>query len=358
MIKYVFFIYFFFFIKPVFSQYNNLLGNVKSIEEKIIYLEKIKKNKPKKGDIVYYRDDYGHYGFDGPDNTLMQAEKLWFNGAWVQYLNYSKDLDKNGKPTKETWYNKDGSIKFKYIYTYDDSDSNLLILTKIIRDDGFFRDYRYHYYEGKVLTEFVYQHDGSLHYKTYRFDSLLRVREVWYFDDYGFINNEKFVYSENVIQKYCGGLLNINAKEKDSIRNSINNLNVALTPCRKFIYDSSNNLILELGGDGSNGDSIIYKYNPNNKLVSRIGISKSGYTQKEYNFYNLDEQLTMHIWQNDTLNFFYNGSQIVNVEYKSKGFKASITFTEKLDNLGNWIERAKAINGKKLYLWKRKIKYF
>ncbi len=359
MIRYVFFIYFFLFIKPVFSQPNIFLGKVKSIEEKIIYLEKTKLKKPKKGEgLISYNDDYGHNGFAGPDITLKQAEKFWFNIPYVQYLNYKKELGQNGKSLKESWYNKDGTLRFNYLYTYDAADSGLLTSIKMTSDDDFFRDYRYHYYEGKVLTEFVYQYDGSLQYKTYRFDSLLRVSEVWYFDDYGFSNNEKYVYSGNVIQKYCGGLLTINSKENDSIRNSINNLNVALTPCRKFIYDSSNNLILELGGDGSSGDSIMYKYNINNKLVSRIGISKSGYTQREYNFYNDDGQLTTNIWQNDTVKYFYNGSQIERVEYKSRDYKALINYTEILDKFGNWVERAKAINGKKLYLWKRKIKYF
>ena len=101
-----------------FAQQNDeIIGKVKSVSEKIIYLEK----KDKKAFII--ESDYGHGGFISPKITSKYFKIAWYNDSYVQYLNFKKIFNKTGTLKEETWFYKDNSIVDKFEYTYDKNDS-------------------------------------------------------------------------------------------------------------------------------------------------------------------------------------------------------------------------------------------
>ena len=44
--------------------------------------------------------------------------------------------------------------------------------------------------------------------------------------------------------------------------------------------------------------------------------------------------------------------------YLEKGITTQVDFEYVFDDKKNWIKQTKSINGKKLYVWKRELKYF
>jgi len=44
--------------------------------------------------------------------------------------------------------------------------------------------------------------------------------------------------------------------------------------------------------------------------------------------------------------------------YLEKGITTQVDFEYVLDDKKNWIEQTKSVNGKKLFIWKRELKYF
>ena len=62
---------------------------------------------------------------------------------------------------------------------------------------------------------------------------------------------------------------------------------------------------------------------------------------------------------NISLEYFYNETEYpIKLFYLEKGITTQVNFEYVFDDKKNWIEQTKSINGKKLYVWKRELKYF
>ena len=59
------------------------------------------------------------------------------------------------------------------------------------------------------------------------------------------------------------------------------------------------------------------------------------------------------------LEYVYNENEFPSKHtYSENGTINTIDFEYTFDDRKNWIEQTKSVNGKKLYVWKRDLKYF
>lgn len=59
------------------------------------------------------------------------------------------------------------------------------------------------------------------------------------------------------------------------------------------------------------------------------------------------------------LEYVYNETEFPSkLTYSENGTINTVDFEYTFDDRKNWIEQTKSVNGKKLYVWKRDLKYF
>ncbi len=356
----------------LFAQQNDeIVGKVKSVREKIIYLEK----KDKEAFII--ESDYGHGGFISPKITSKYFKIAWYNDSYVQYLNFKKIFNKTGTLKEETWFYKDNSIVGKFEYTYDKNDS--LIQSK-----------RFYKYSKDITVENMtyINHNKLTTYLRYNSDNPNSYSFLSNsFDDNGNIIKEDFFISRGLLSslkhKYNSKNKKIETKsqspfvwakrDEKSFYQKHDSIGET-TSIKKYFYDSENNLIEIQSSTVPNPqeknvstDKINYTYNSKNKLIEETHVSgRNSSSSKSYE-YSADGLLskTTYKYYPDPDNryyeeteYFYKDNRIIRFTHIENKVSHEMSIDYKFDKKGNWIQQTKSVDGKPLYIWKRKIEYY
>lgn len=333
---------------------DTIYGKVKSIREELKFINDSIQNKK----LFSNEGDYGHYGFYSAEFTVSRFKDWWYNTDFVHYINYYKEFDRNEKLLKEIWFYKNQDTAnynaYKYTnsgkvknhkkisykesnsnYTYDQNDN--LIIVKTIYSDSSYRTKKYKYNSQNLVSEYQYfdsedPKDIRTTEKYYNsLGSLIKIRNLEDGDDYSEENGTVFKYDEQdklieyysyehefdenkdvvfdrVKIKYIDDLLteHLSCDENDSI-----------TYFRKYDYDEKKRIIKEVSGRP--------KYPDVNEIL-------------EYKYANHDLP--------------------VKLVCTGKEKRTVIDFEHEFDENNNWIKQTKIVNGKRLFVWTRRIEYY
>jgi len=356
------------------QQKDTIYGKVKSIREKVIFLTE--RENPRLFEID---GDYGHSGFMGPKSTISRFKNIWYTTNFCYYINYERHFDENGLLIKDIWYDKKDSLENYYRYEYDKKD-------RLVRKIDSLYDLVYidtHYYEGD-RHETIISQNSDLDFYNYRYKrynengKLIRQKRI---DEYGAIDEYIFKYNDNGkllyrIYKNPNSYRKIGERSWSwGVQDTIGNIYKDLINK----YDESNRLIERktygLNSDGDHkgtklGEHTIYNYKNNNLIQEIRGYSSDRpyYTNYEYDkenrlkkkfYYTEKESNTRRVEKYD-----YKDDKIRLLEYTEEDWTSKelrtykIEFNYKYDDIGNWNEIVKKVDGKKLYKWIRQIEYY
>ena len=397
-------ILFFIFCNTISSQMKDtVFGKVKSVKEEIVFLDKNKQ----KYRIFNTDGDYGHSGFISNEATKDRFYSNWYHSSFVHYLNYYKEFNIKGKALNEIWYYKNGDTLSRYEYTYNEKDK----LIQIKEFDGFdknefsvlnytFDDYsnllksKLRYYSDEpnyyTLEYFMYDKEKRLIETNsinsdaiksgFKFEydylgrKLKKIRKDYYeynyFDDgsssYGPVNysndklSELYIYDDKNKLKEILHYYNIykNENEVNLISKTKNYYNENGLLSRKITTNEKDTL----------NSLIEYKYDKRNRLIEENYIHKRFIENKEdmiFDKKNINiKEIKLPKFEfvvSRKLKYKYDKENIVELivtEIFDKPITTKCSFEYKFDDKNNWIEQSKYINGKKLYVWKRKIIYY
>ena len=397
-------ILFFIFCNTISSQMKDtVFGKVKSVKEEIVFLDKNKQSYR----IFNTDGDYGHSGFISNEATKDRFYSNWYHSSFVHYLNYYKEFNIKGKALNEIWYYKNGDTLSRYEYTYNEKDK----LIQIKEFDGFdknefsvlnytFDDYsnllksKLRYYSDEpnyyTLEYFMYDKEKRLIETNsinsdaiksgFKFEydylgrKLKKIRKDYYeynyFDDgsssYGPVNysndklSELYIYDDKNKLKEILHYYNIykNENEVNLISKTKNYYNENGLLSRKITTNEKDTL----------NSLIEYKYDKRNRLIEENYIHKRFIENKEdmiFDKKNINiKEIKLPKFEfvvSRKLKYKYDKENIVELivtEIFDKPITTKCSFEYKFDDKNNWIEQSKYINGKKLYVWKRKIRYY
>lgn len=382
---------------------DTVFGKVKSVKEEIVFLDKNKQNYR----IFNTDGDYGHSGFISNEATKDRFYSNWYHSSFVHYLNYYKEFNIKGKALNEIWYYKKGDTLSRYEYTYNEKDK----LIQIKEFDGFdknefsvlnytFDDYsnllksKLRYYSDEpnyyTLEYFMYDKEKRLIETNsinsdaiksgFKFEydylgrKLKKIRKDYYeynyFDDgsssYGPVNysndklSELYIYDDKNKLKEILHYYNIykNENEVNLISKTKNYYNENGLLSRKITTNEKDTL----------NSLIEYKYDKRNRLIEENYIHKRFIENKEdmiFDKKNINiKEIKLPKFEfvvSRKLKYKYDKENIVELivtEIFDKPITTKCSFEYKFDDKNNWIEQSKYINGKKLYVWKRKIIYY
>lgn len=401
----IIFILFLVFSNVLFSQLKDtVFGKVKSVKEKIIFLDKKRQNYR----LLDMDGDYGHSGFSSNKYTKSRFYSNWYHSGFVHYLNYYKEFDIEGKPTNEEWYDKDNDVVSRYEYQYN-KNKKIVQEKEIYSYDGSYKVFNYSYndYDNSLQSRIYYlsSYPERFEYSNYLFvkkDSLQLI-EFNNYDEEGALNGMKFVYDEFGRKKqilyrnywvteyhddgssvsYRGrvGKDQINEEyfydvkgnlvETHRFRQSFKNKNIIeLASKEKNYYDE--NGLLEKKITTSENDTlrtfVEYKYDDKNRIIEQAHIhdrfeKKSDDLIFDKSNFKIDgiilpkEELIIGTLKK----YKYDQNNIVELIVMSTFGETRTTtckFEYVFDDKNNWVEQVKYIDGKKLYVWKRKIRYY
>lgn len=355
------------------AQIDSLKGDIKSIREKLIFLDSTKQNMK----LFSTEGDYGHYGFSSPEFTFSRFNSWWFNTPWVHYLNYLRNYDTANNLLDETWYHKNDKILEKIIYEYD--ERNNLIQKKTAFDDTTYFVTNFYYNDSNLLLSSIFYSTFRpirYDYKWYSYDENKKLIEEKSFDEYGESYGNKFNYtSSGKIKEKISHSPFIWVKLDEKSTGQRRDKNGTDQIQEKRIYDSSGNLLKVENYIDDFYDrnkavlnrSTSYRYDSKNRKVGEYYAMSSdtvdAFREYQYNENNLLKKEKFIQAKNNTLlieiEYFYNqNNNIEKVIYTGEGKTSSITFSYKFDKILNWIEQLKSVDGKPLYLRKRELKYY
>ena len=397
-------ILFFIFCNTISSQMKDtVFGKVKSVKEEIVFLDKNKQSYR----IFNTDGDYGHSGFISNEATKDRFYSNWYHSSFVHYLNYYKEFNIKGKALNEIWYYKNGDTLSRYEYTYNEKDK----LIQIKEFDGFDKNefsvlnYTFDDYSNLLKSKLRYYSDETNYYTLeyfmydkekrlietnsinsdaiksgFKFEydylgrKLKKIRKDYYeynyFDDgsssYGPVNysndklSELYIYDDKNKLKEILHYYNIykNANEVNLISKTKNYYNENGLLSRKITTNEKDTL----------NSLIEYKYDKRNRLIEENYIHKRFIENKEdmiFDKKNINiKEIKLPKFEfvvSRKLKYKYDKENIVELivtEIFDKPITTKCSFEYKFDDKNNWIEQLKYINGKKLYVWKRKIIYY
>ena len=373
---------------------DTIYGKVKSIREQLVFLDENRQNLK----LFSTEGDYGHNGFLSEEYTKSRFNTWWYQTYWVHYINYYKEFDINNKLLKVIWYYKDQSIlnscENKYdidgklinqeLYSYKlsnttneyDKNNNLTFSKNIDSDQNYsttknkFNDknqiireeyFNSEYPKEKRITEYFYDLSGNL-------------IELKKFDEYGEDYGTKFEYdSKNRKTKIIHHSPFVWVKtKKGSHQKRTKNGNDQIS--REFKYDEKDRIIETKSYNPDFYDGNIAKLYQKQVTIYENDLIKNIYsydTKDSLTYYKTFEYDTLNRKikeysvspkypdNNITLEYFYNETEFpVKLLYSEKGVVTQVDFEYVFDDKKNWIQQTKSVNGKKLYIWKRDLKYF
>ncbi|MFD2552525.1 hypothetical protein ACFSQP_11950 [Bizionia sediminis] len=354
----------FFFSISFSQQKDTIYGKVKLIREKLTFIDKKQ---------AY--DYEAHYGFGNPKATTERFNYLWYETPWTHYLNNLKTYNKKGKLEKEKWYYLNGDLVSIYEYKYD-KNSNLIEEKETESNyNKYVIKYKYDF-ENKLRSTLSYstENPDEYRYTEYIYYENVKPIQIKSFDEFGETTGRKFKYDEKgnktQIIFHNPNIWVKNNKGSSQVRDSIGHDKLI----QQLIYDD-NNYLKEIwhfnSNEFNNKKSKLqrktkYKYEGN--LLThiyniRVRDTLTNYKEFKYDFkgriINESKIYVNRPDENRTLEYFYNeNNYIIKLIFNEKNNPIIIDFEYTFDKQNNWVKQVKSINGEKLFVWKRKIKYY
>ncbi|HTO34636.1 MAG TPA: hypothetical protein VLZ72_00240 [Flavobacterium sp.] len=362
--------------QPSLPKTDSLIGNIKSVREKLIFLNDTIQNVK----LFYTEGEYGHHGFTSREFTLGRFEKWWYTMPWTHYTNYYREYDKNQNITLETWYYKDDSFLEEYRFKYD-KNNNLIERQEYWDKDTLSEITRFSYDYQNLKTSMIrfYPDDNEYYqYENYENDNKLLVKHSQ-FNQEGYQITFKYKYnkskkklSEDTYSPFSYKPIK-DGKSFSKTRDSIDNLLHKTI----FLYDDLGNLIQKENYSSDNvrneyklkkGVRPIFEYDSLNRLYKTIFLNSednviSEHIYEYFNETNLPRKESDYSFlfpeTNSKTEYFYDieHNLIKLVATNKKGINIA-EFQYKFDENGNWYEQLKTVNGMPLYLRKREIVYY
>lgn len=353
------------------QQKDTIYGSVKSVREQLIFLDKNHQNKK----LYSSEGEYGHHGFHSSRATKSRFHYWWYNTPWVHYSNYFKTFNKKGKPVSEIWFYKNGDTVRSYTYQYDKNDN--LIQERNIYDKDSYTCVNFSYdHKHKIMSILYYVSDDPniYSYTTYKHDSALNLVAIRQSHGDGKLSAWEFKYDSKNRKVSKSRYDEPYAYVKKGESTSSKHDSIGLYKiCEKYFYDSNDNLIETQYYNCDEDDNlpaklrrkIKNKYH-NNLLLKRINIDHEtiiNYIAYDYDDLNrkIKESFVYPKNVNDShyKEYYYNkNNNIIKLIYTENNKTNVIEFEYEFDEKNNWTKQVKSINGKKLFVWTRDIKYF
>ena len=329
---------------------DTLNGKVKTIYDEIIFHNK-EHNLPK---LLTEEGDFGHSAMLFPNSIWKNAVQSWYYTKSIAYIKSKKTYNKDGFPTREIIYNLKGKILKDFSSNYD-KNNNLIQF----KENNNVRNYTYNS-KNKLSTYLRYsiEEPNSYNYDLFVYnkkDSLVKIKE---YTEEGLIFKTTYRYKNLSKKVFISSHLNMEFLEKECF------------------FDKKDRIIkiVQYQGGFYESDTVKPKINyiikKKYKKHLLIQITKS-YTYDsifsiEKFFYDKNDrikkkQISTHNSKKSNWNIqfhydnFNNITRTILTENKNVYI---IDFKYVFDKQNNWVKLTKFINGKKLYSWKRKIKYF
>lgn len=341
---------------------DTVYGNVKTVREKLIFLDEHRQN------FKLFSDEgeYGHHGFTDRKATLNRFNLFWNETRFVHYVNYYREYDTLNRISKETWYYKDDSFLTCYEYKYD--KENNLIEERETDDDGkpqYLTKWGYNYQNQMTSEVSIFLNENYFFFRAYAYDNEGNIKEEIFFN-----NNEKqaTLLHEYQDRKRVRTYRSVPYKWiKENSGTTLTKIDGDTILRYEYIYDKNGNkieyrdYISQVEGGNYPPRITTFSYDKNNNLTGRYESGNIRFTAKfRYNTTNqliLGENLV-----NDTLSnkneYYYKNNNLVKLISTEDGKTNVMTFTYKFDKTGNWVEQTKAINGEVLFVRKREIVYY
>ena len=354
----------------LFSQVDSLKGEIKSIREKVIFLDEKKQNFK----LFSSEGDYGHYDFTSPEFTFSRFNNWWFNTPWVHYLNYYQEYDKEHKLKSQIWFKKNDSSFIKYYYLYDKNAN--LIQQKILHSDSSYAIDNYSYNDSAtLLTSMSYfSSDPTFYYYSINLqDEQKRIIEKINYNQDGESGGQKFEYNNKgqklkILNHYPFIWVKIDdrttGQKADKIGNDIVSEEYFYN---KFDSVSKVNFYNEDFYDRNKAflyKTELYEYDTKNRKKTASYITDTIIGTREYDYYDNNQLkrerlIAKNSSYNSLIEYFYNiDGMISKVNYVERDKTTVITFKYKFDIKNNWVEQQKIIDGKTLYIRRREIDYY
>ncbi|WP_055436322.1 hypothetical protein [Lacinutrix algicola] len=278
----------------------------------------------------------------------------------MSYINCEIIFKKTGVKEKEFWFDFSNELERTFLYSYDEN-KNLIELKEVYWDDEFW------------LTKFHYNKKNRPIVMSYYYSDEPNEFSHWYFvlDKNGNIIETRIIDEDG---------------EDYSLINELNTQGKTIRKYRKYIqlkfkekernlfeydYDKNGNKILQLNYNESSNkvySKTVWKYDNQNNLIEmkRFGImndttdyktDKYSYNDKGCKIYE-EETATKDSIFNSVKTFYNQDDYIIKTIVLENNKAKILDFKYKFDRKGNWTKITKIVNGKSLYVWTRKIKYY
>ena len=344
---------------------HNLIGNIKSISEKVYYFDK-RKPKPKEPCLDCDNDSYYQYGTSiEPELNLHLAIFVddWKTSLFSNYKNYVVKFNINKQKTEEILFENDNRIRAKIEYKYDNLNrkTSEIIYNRYLGHS--IKNYNYNEQE-ELKTEFETKENYS-NLKILFYENSKKVKTEYYNQD-GFKNQimhkeiDSLGYEIHENYKVQNKIENYEFNKLDLIERKLDDKNGNMLNIKKYELDSlklintssryyTNNLLIKVIRNSKNNtikgseyyydDVTNFTYNENKKLIIEERI--------------LEGKPFKHVTYSYTNTLL---SEVTNNAYFDTTFK--LNFEYEFDKKGNCIKEIKYVNGVKAYIIKRKIKYY
>jgi hypothetical protein len=370
---------------------DTIYSKIKSIREQLIFLDENRQNRK----LFSTEGDYGHNGFLSEEYTKSRFNIWWYQTYWVHYINYYKEFDINNKLLKVVWYYKDQTILNSCENEYDkegnlvnqkinsyklsntnnlyDKNKNLILSKNIDSDKNYSTTKKKFNKKNQIIREeyFNSEYAKEKRISEYYYDISGNLIEEKRFDEYGEDYGTKFEYDfKNRKTKIIHHSPFIWVKTKTGSRQErTKNGNDQIV--REFKYDEKNRIIETKFYNSEYNIEILYRKEVTiyeNDLIKNIYSYDNKDSLTHYKTFEYDNQnrktkefnvSPKYPENNISLEYFYNETEYpIKLLYLEKGITTQVDFEYVLDDKKNWIEQTKSVNGKKLYVWKRELKYF
>lgn len=355
------------------AQTDSLKGDIKSVRERLIFLDSTVQNMK----LFSTEGDYGHYGFSSPEFTFSRFNSWWFHTPWVHYLNYYRVYDTARNVMEETWYYKNNKVLASIRYHYD-GRNKLIHKKENLDDSAYFADSYFYNPLGQLLSSISYSSFRPVmyDYQYYSYDDSNRLVEKRNFDRYGESFGEKYTYTNTgkIRQQISHSLFVwIRLDDKSSVQKKDKNGTDLLQEER--IYDSSDNLVkVKYYTDNFNDRnkavlhrSTSYRYDEKSRKTGEYYAMAPDTVEafREYQYYENDllkKERFIQIKGRKVLieiDYFYDKDKnIERVQYTNGGKGSTLTFSYKFDQKHNWTEQLKTVDSRPMFLRKREMVYY
>lgn len=337
---------------------DTVYGNVRSVREKLIFLDSVRQNYK----LFANEDEYGHHGFMSREFTIKRFNTFWYTLPIVHYMNYYREYNDKQRITSETWFYKDNSFLTKYEFAYDD-EGNLITerksdefgeiitkqwgydhknrvatLLKSYKTGGFtFLGYQYNS-SGQLIATNAYRENEKAIDRKFEYESGKLVR-VYHTLPYKLIPGDDPKYKTKIHGEWDTYLYEEYQYDEYGNKTAVTNYSSVIEGTNDlpsvvhYIYDENHNMI------ANSGSPRIFSFDEKNRIVMEKLVERTGKEMIQSKY-------------------LYKNENLIKLLYTEDGKTTTVTFSYKFDDHNNWTEQIKSINGKPLYVRRRKIVYY